>query len=250
MVEWRAPVVTPWLGGLADRPVVGPIVLLLGQTPLPILVLACAAAIGAVRRPSDPKALLAAIVLGTWIALAWLGLPTPGLVDGVALAAPGLILLCALMVVDLAREIWMRGTTGARSGGVALAFVTLLVFLADQRLASADRRNLLAHLPGVMTTVVGAQPAVLRPADLGLLYRKPTSTAILPGHLGGNALATALRHLHPPLQGINFGAAFSTDLVLVSTTPGAQLEEMWAQIGKQDACSADGKTCLVRIRVK
>ena len=250
IAEWRAPVVTPWLGGMANWPVVGALVAFAGQLSLPLLVLACAAGVGAVRRPSDPIALPVGLFFGTGLVLVWLGLPTPGWIDGVTLLAPGLVLLAAIVAVDVGRELWARGTTGSRTGGVVLAVATLLAILADDRLAAPDRRNLLAHMPGVMTSAIGAQPAVLRPADLGLLYRKPTATAILPGHLGGNALATALRQLHPPLQGVNFGAAFSMDFVLVANTPNAIVEDMWAHIGRQEACSADGKTCLVRIRSK
>ncbi len=249
LAEWRAPVVTPWLGGMANWPLLGPLVALAGQTSVPVLVLATSAGVGAVRRPTDPTALLAAVVFGSWLALVWLGLPTPGLVDGVALLAPGLAVLAAVQAVDVARELWARGTTGVRSGGIVLAVATMLAFLADQRLAAPDRRNLLAHVPGVMAVAVGAQPAVLRPADLGLLYQKPVATAILPAHLGGNALALALRQLHPPLQGLNYGAPFSTDLVLVAM-PGASVEALWTQIGRQEACTADGKSCLVRIRDK
>ena len=86
-----------------------------------------------------------------------------------------------------------------------------------------------------------------------MLYQKPIATTILPSHLGGNALAMALRQLHPPLQGVNFGAAFSADQVLVTAPPqasGVSVEDMWSQIGKAEACTADGRTCLVRIRVK
>ncbi len=250
IAEWRAPTVAPLLGGVADWPLLGPLVVFAGQITTPVLVLACAAAVGAIRRPSDPTALPSAVVFGTALALVWLGLPTPGLVDGVALLAPGLILLAAVLAVDVARELWARGSPGVRAGGVVLAIATLLAFLADQRLAAPDRRNLLAHLPGIMATSLGAQPAVLRPADMGLLYRKPVATGILPGHLGGNALATALRQLHPPLQGVNFGAAFSMDQMLVTPASGGSVEAMWAQIGRDPVCTADGRTCLVRIRVK
>ncbi len=250
MADWRAPVVTPWMGGLADWPVLGPIVALAAQSSLPILVLAISAGVGAVRRPTDPVALPVALTFGSWLAIAWIGLPTIGFADAATLLAPGAVLLAAVMVVDVARELWARGTTGARSGGVVLAIALLLAFFADQRLAVPDRRNLLGHLPGVMASSTGVQPAVLRPADLGLLYRKPTSTTILPAHLGGNPLAMALRQLHPPLQGLNFGAAFSTELVLVATMPSGTVEDLWAHIGKQEACSADGKTCLIRIRGK
>lgn len=250
IAEWRAPVVTPWLGGMAQWPLLGPITAWATQTSLPILMLASSAAVGAARRPTDPTALASATVFGTWLALTWLGLPTPGAVDAVALLAPGLVLLAAVMTVDVAREVWARGTTGARSGGVVLVLATLLAFLADQRLAANDRRNLLGHIPGVVVTVVATQPAILRPADVGLLYQRPVATTILPGHIGGNSLAMALRQLHPPLQAVSFGSAFASELVLVSARPGSPIEEMWTQIGKQQACSADGETCLVRIRTK
>ena len=248
--EWRAPVVTPWLGGLAGWPVVGPLVTLVAQVPVPVLVLAIAATVGAVRRPADPSALAVALVLGAGLALLWLGLPTPGYVDVVALLAPGLVLLAAVVIIDVARELLARGTAGARTGGLVLAVATLLALLGDLRLAAPDRRNLFAHIPGVLSDSVGAQPAVLRPADLGLLYQQPLATTILPSHLGGNALANALKPLHPPLQGLNFGSAFSTDQVLVTTTPGTSVQDMWMHIGKRQTCTEDGHTCLVRIRFK
>jgi hypothetical protein len=248
--EWRAPVVTPWLGGITSWPLLGPLVAFAAQVPVPLLVLAGAATVSAVRRPADPSALPVGLGFGAWLALTWLGLPTPGYVDAVALLAPGIVLLAAVMIVDVGRELLARGTAGARTGGLVLAVATLLALLGDLRLAAPDRRNLLAHIPGVMTDAVGAQPAVLRPAELGLLYQKPLATTILPSHLGGNALASALRALHPPLQGLNFGAAFSTDQVLVATTPGVSVEAMWTHIGKRLACTEDGRTCLIRIRGK
>lgn len=248
--EWRAPVVTPWLGGLANLPVLGTFVALVGQMPVPLLVLAISAIVGAVRRPKDFTALPAGVLVACVIALCWIGLPAPGLIDGVALLAPGIVLLAVVMIVDVARELWARGNAGARTAGVVLALATLLAFLADVQIGERDRRNLIAHIPGVMTTTAGIQPAILHADDLGLLARQPQPTSILPSHPGGDALANALRRLHPVLAGVSFGAPFSADRVLVSRAPPPSVDEMWTHLGKPEGCSASARTCLYGIRVK
>lgn len=248
--EWRAPLPTPFIGGIAQWPALGPLVAIAAQVPVAVLALAVAAIVGTVRRPADPLALATGMTACVWLALCWVGLPTVGNVDAVALLAPLLVLLAAATATDVGRELWARETSSARMAGVLLAFATVLALLADLRLGAPDRRHLLAHLPGVLARTMPIRPAVLRPADLGLLYRSPVATTVFPGHPGGNALATALRPLHPALQNVSFGSAFATDQVLVGTQAGVSVEEMWARIGHQDVCTTDRQSCLVRIRVK
>lgn len=248
MTEWRAPTVEPWVGGLGHLPLVGALTAWAVQVPVPLLVLGAAAAWGAARRPTDIVVLPAGVVLSGWIVLVWLGLPLPGHLDGVALLAPGTAILAAVRVVDLTRELWRRESSSARTGGVVLGFAILLALGADLRVAGRDRRSALGHIPGVLESTESIRPAILHPDDLGLLLQKPASTSVLPGHRGGEALANSLRRLHPGLAG--FGSAFSCDRVLVQAGPGSGVEGLWAGVGKLEACSESGNTCLYTIRRK
>ena len=240
--------VKPWVGGLGQWPVLGTIVAYAGQMPVPLVVLALAAALGVVRRATDPLALVAGVMLGLWGVLVWLGLPLPGQLDGVALLAPGTALLAAVLLLDLLRELWSRETSSSRTGGVVLGLLIAAALAADLRVGGEDRRNTLARVPGVLTLTTGIRPAVLHPEDLGLLVDAPRSTSILPGHRGGEALANSLKRMQPALANVVFGAAFSCDRVLVRMGPDMGVETLWTTLGHQEACSASGRTCLYAVR--
>jgi len=246
----RAPAAEPELGWLAEKPVIGPVVVLLGQLPLVLVVLAFPVfRLAMTQGRAFPGAALGGVVAAWLGALIALDLPLPG--SGLS----GLLPIVPLFAVAAAAAayLWVKLAFG-RGGfqgtvrAVTLAAAGLACLSLDLQLEARDARSLLGHIPGVLRAAEPVQPARLTPADQALLAKFPQPAAILPASRGGGRLAEALKRHLPALQGVGYGAPFAGNLVLLPEPPHHPVDQHFARVGERLGCSADLRTCLYQLR--
>lgn len=246
----RAPAPEPELGWLAEKPVIGPVVVLLGQLPFVLVVLAFPVfRLAVTGGRAFPGAALGGVVAAWLAALIALDLPLPG--SGLS----GLLPIVPLFAVAAASAAYLWVKLAYGMGGIkGITKVVLLTSAAlgclvlDLQLEARDARTLLGHIPGVLRAAEPVQPARLTPSDRALLAKFPQPAAILPASRGGGRLAEALKRHVPALQGVGYGAPFAGDLVLLPEPPHHPVDQHFARVGERLGCSSDLRTCLYQLR--
>lgn len=240
----RAPSARLASGWLASLPVLGPIVLWLGQLPFLVLLALGQAASKVRRQPSLPGTLAVALALVWLFVLAVVGLPVPGMLDGIAILAPLLAIIAIGEGMAIARTV--ADSSMPRVTGSLLVVTAVATLLTDTWLQRDDRRNALGHVAGVLLPVDAALPAILDADDVDLLRRFPEAAALLPARQGGHHVGAALKILNPELHNVAYGAAYASRLALLPIRPVHPVDVAFAAHGTPLACSV--RHCLVRLR--
>lgn len=244
----RAPVSGLRIGLFASLPVLGPLVALGAQVPLPLLLLSLGPGLRAAQQRHRSESLVALIAAAWLCVAASIGLPVPDSLDLLVVLAPLLCVLAASTVWDLGQSALQAPGWSSRVSAVVLALALVAAWWADARLGRDDRRNGVGHIPGVLAFTSPLRPALLTPEDASLLAAHLEPTAILPGQTGGSRVADALKVFEPTLKTASYGPAYTAALILLPARRSSPVDEAFAQVGLRVACTASGDNCLYRLR--
>lgn len=242
----RAPTARLMPGGLASLPLLGPLVAWLGQMPFLMFLLAVRGLYRWRDEAWHPFALPHALAWLWLLVVVVVGLPVPGGLDALAVLAPVWTVAVVAEGWDVARDALQRQGRAARIAAVALGIAALLAWVADAVAGRDDRRNAIAHLPGLVPPIEALLPAALAPDDVELLLKYRDSTVILPARRGGHVVGSALKLLYPELADSAYGSAYASRLALLPQHPVHPVDRRFARMGQPIACSA--RHCLVRLR--
>ncbi|MBM4342061.1 MAG: hypothetical protein FJ100_01595 [Deltaproteobacteria bacterium] len=245
LAQLREPTDALALGWAVQIPVLGTLTALCCQVPVVALLLGG----HAVRRGLGHESAVAlaapvGVFLALLAALATAGLPLVGDHDPVRMVAP---LFAVLAGIGLGRR--ALALHDERRWGALLMWLAAWTgcLAVEATLLDTDRRNVLGHLPGLLTETDTLRPAELRPADLALLQHFDRHTAVLPARPGGARLATAVAAAVPGVKVPGFCAPHRAQLALLPEPPRHLVDRAFADHGQKVACTADLKVCMHRL---
>lgn len=248
MADLRRPLAAPMRGGLGDMPLVGAAIAMLGRVPLPVLLLATAAAGRALFRERAARLASVAAAVAVWLIVEMVaGSPHAKPFDSLVCAAPLLTLLAVAEARRWLMTVW--GTGVARPAAAVAMLVALMFASAADDLAGSpgDPRSAFARFARLVDDPTAGAPATLTAGDVALLAAHPARTAILPAHRGGNDLGRRLRDVGVFAAKVDFADAYAADHVLLHLPARDPVQAAWQRLGRRRDCTADGRRCLFAV---